>query len=130
VRTGLPEGQREFEPPEGKQCPAVLPSASLDALTARQVVDAFIAAGLPATDPRDNSGGICKSVGCAQLITTDDVSVYQFPDAQAASRWADGLGDSGYMKGLIVLRYNLGGSNPTDPADIPRYQSVLDGLVG
>jgi hypothetical protein len=31
---------------------------------------------------------------------------------------------------LIVLRYNLGGSNPTDPADIPRYQSVLDGLVG
>ena len=129
ARTGLAAGQLEFEPVAGSQCPVVLPSAVPDALTAEQVVDAFTAAGLPATDPRDNSGN-CKQVGCVQLITTDDVSAYQFPDPESASKWATGLGESSYMKGLIVLRFNLGGSDPTDPAAIPQYQSVLDGLAG
>lgn len=130
ARTGLPEGTREFEPVKGAaKCPPdPLPAAAADAITAQQVVNAFIAAGLPAPDPRDNSANVCDSAGCAQLITTDDVSVYQFADMEAATKWATGIG--GYQRELIVLRFNEGGSDPVDPADIPQYQAVLDGLVG
>ncbi|ADT97878.1 hypothetical protein Mspyr1_11960 [Mycolicibacterium gilvum Spyr1] len=136
ARTGLDDGERKFEPRTGVKCPPdPLPEATPGAVTARKVVDAFIASGLPATDPRDNTNNICDSVKCVQLITTDDVSVYQFADEQPASRWAAGLSGTGvaddmYKRGLIVLRYNLGGSNPTDAAAIPQYQAVLDGLVG
>ncbi|MBX7431128.1 hypothetical protein JDV09_03235 [Mycobacterium sp. Y57] len=142
ARLGLADGAREFKPLTGVKCPTdppgPLPQAAPGAVTAQQVVDAFIAAGLPATDPRDNTNNMCDSVSvpCVQLITTDDVSVYQFADEEPASKWAGGLSgtavaDGGmYKRGLIVLRYNLGGSNPTDPAAIPQYQAVLDALVG
>ncbi|MDA0250712.1 MAG: hypothetical protein O3A42_07115 [Actinobacteria bacterium] len=125
--TGLPAGERSFKAVDGAQCPVALPGGGSETLTAGQVIDAFVAAGLPANAPRDNSGR-CQSIGCVRLITTDDVSVYQFPDPASASKWADGLADSGYLSGLIVLRFNVGGSSPTDPAAVPRYEAVLDGL--
>lgn len=129
ARTGLGEGQLEFKVVAGATCPVTLPSAAEGAVSAGRVIDAFAAAGLPVNAPRDNSGK-CQSLGCSTLITTDDVSVYEFPDAASAGKWADALADSGYRSGLIVLRFNLGGSDRTDPADIPKYRDVLAGLGG
>lgn len=129
ARTGLDEGKVDFEIVDGAQCPVILPSAAGGAVSAGQVIDAFAAAGLPVNAPRDNSGK-CQSLGCSTLITTDDVSVYQFPDAESAGKWADALADSGYRSGSIVLRFNIGGSDPTDPAAIPEYRDVLAGLGG
>jgi hypothetical protein len=34
-----------------------------------------------------------------------------------------------YVNGTILLAFHEGGSNPTDPALIPQYQAVLDGLM-
>lgn len=131
ARTGLDEGGREVSLVEGSKCPPdQLPTGAPSAVSAQRVVDAIIAAGLPAADPRDNSnGGVCDSVQCVQLITTNDVSVYQFADPDAADKWATGLADSGYRNGLIVMRFNLNGSHPTDPAAIPQYKTILDGLM-
>ena len=106
------------------------PTTSADSVTAEDVFWAIRGAGLPATDPRDNSQTMCGNVGCVQLMTTDDVSIYQFPDPDSAARWASGFDSSGYRNGTVVLLFNEGGSNPTDVADIPRYKDILDGLMG
>ncbi|OBG21540.1 hypothetical protein A5768_25890 [Mycolicibacterium fortuitum] len=129
ARTGLKEGQHEVTLVDGAKCPPdPLPTAAAPtALTAQQVVDAISAAGLPVVDPRDNSERICQNAGCVQLITTDYFSVYQFPDAESAGKWAS-LYPLGYLKGTIFLRYTQGGSLATDPVLIPQYNAVLDGL--
>jgi hypothetical protein len=130
ARTGLDDGAREVSLVEGNKCPPdPLPIGSPEAVTAQQVVDAVIAAGLPATDPRDNSASNCGSSGCVQLITTDDFSTYQFPDPASAQKWGASFADSGYVNGTIFLRFNRGGSDPTDPAAIPQYKAVLDSLM-
>lgn len=129
ARTGLTEGTSEITPVTDAQCPAEVAAASdPSAVTAQQVIDAVIAAGLPATDPRDNSSRMCKDAGCVQLVTTDDFSAYQFPDTASAQKWA-AVFPSGYLNGTIFLRYTEGGSNPTDSALIPQYNAILDGLV-
>lgn len=128
ARTGLDEGQYEVALVDGAKCPPdPLPTAAAAALTAQQVVDAISAAGLPVVDPRDNSTRICQSAGCVQLVTTDFFSVYQFPGVDSAAKWAS-IYPSGHLKGTIFLRYSEGGSHPTDPALIPRYNAVLDGM--
>lgn len=129
ARTGLEEGTSQITPVPDAQCPAeVVAPADPAAVTAQQVVDAVVAAGLPATDPRDNSSRICKDAGCVQLITTDDFSAYQFPDVATADKWA-AVYPLGYRSGTIFLRYTEGGSKPTDRALIPQYNAVLDGLL-
>ncbi|BBX30541.1 hypothetical protein [Mycolicibacterium alvei] len=128
ARTGLDEAQHEVALVDGGKCPPdPLPTAAPAALTAQQVVDAISAAGLPVVDPRDNSSRICQKAGCVQLVTTDYFSVYQFPDVDSAAKWAS-IYPSGYLKGTVFLRYTEGGSHPTDPALIPRYNAVLDGM--
>ncbi|MGU3654095.1 DUF2510 domain-containing protein [Mycolicibacterium sp. A43C] len=128
ARTGLDDGDKEIKAINGAQCPLKLAQALAGALSAQQVLDAILAAGLPATDPRDNSAnGACQDNGCVQLITTDDFSIYQFVDALSAQKWADAF-SGGYLNGLIFLRYNDSGSHPTDPAMIPEYNRVLDNL--
>lgn len=131
ARTGLNDGEKEIKAINGAQCPLKLAQAPAGALSAEEVVDAIVGAGLPAADPRDNSAnGICQDIGCVQLITTDDFSVYQFADAASAHKWAGGFSDSGYLNGLIFMRYNSSGSHPTDPAMIPEYNRILDQLQG
>jgi hypothetical protein len=43
-------------------------------------------------------------------------------------RWAS-VYPWGYVNGTILLAFHEGGSNQTDPALIPQYQAVLDGLM-
>lgn len=130
ARTGLRDGEHVLRVIEGKKCPPdPLPAAAPGAVTAQQVVDAIVAAGLPVREPRDNSGGMCQDAGCSQLITTDDFSVYQFPDVESATKWAS-IFPLKYQNQTIVMRYTQGGSEPTDPTLIPQYNAVVDGLMG
>lgn len=129
VRTGLESGQYELTPVAGAKCPPdALPAASTGP-SAEKVVDAFSAAGLPVRNPRDNSNSNCQDLRCAQLITTDDVSVYQFADRAAADRMTEGMrafdADGAYQNGLIVLKFWH-----QDPDQNARYRHVLDKLVG
>ncbi len=56
---------------------------------------------------------MCESMSCAQLITTDAVSVYSFTDLDAAKRMADGFGEGAHQEQGIVLQY-LGARTPED----------------
>ena len=96
---------------------------------AAEVVEAFRAARLPVPNPRDNSAKTsCTDIGCAQLVTTDAVSVYVFADESSATRWAEALGpDGGHREGLVVLNYTTA---RTPAADQPRYEQVLRSLSG
>lgn len=124
ARTGLDDGAREVTMVEDRKCPPdPLSTASAGAVTARQVVDAIIAAGLSARKPRDNSESNCRDLGCVQLITTEDVSVYQFPDAGPAARMASTSLVTAYQNGPIVLVFH-----DAETPD-PRYRSVLDQLM-
>jgi hypothetical protein len=70
------------------------------------VVDAFKAAGLPVPDLRDRSrdcGPDGVGLGCAQLIATDAVSVYVFPDEASATNQTAMWGTDAYRKGAVVL---------------------------
>lgn len=129
--TGLDAGTYEFEALQSRQpCPAQLPAAPVNTVTAQRVVDEFIARGLPAGDPRDNTGRSCGDPQCVQLVTTDDVSVYQFADAERAEYWANAVFPVHYRNGAIVLRFTQGGSHPTPEWAIPQYQAALDAVAG
>ncbi|WP_397545617.1 hypothetical protein [Saccharopolyspora rosea] len=74
--------------------------------TAQQVVEQFERDGLPVPNPRDNTEQNCPQLGCAQLMTTDAVSVLSFADEAAAGGFAGKLGESAHQEGTIVLRYD------------------------
>ncbi|MEC3977894.1 hypothetical protein [Amycolatopsis sp. H20-H5] len=102
------------------------PSAVAAGLTAQQVVDGFAAAGLRAPKPRDNSKN-CAQLGCAQMITTDAITVVSFPDETSAARYAAAAADSTHRQGRVVLSYT-GARTPA--ADRPKYEKELAKLGG
>lgn len=105
--------------------PFVRPTKETSAPAARKVVDAFKAAGLKVPDPRDRSrdcGPNGTGVGCAQLMVTDAVSVYVFPDEASATNQTDVWGAKAYRAGAVVLNY-LG--TRTSAAEQQRYNDVL-----
>ncbi|WP_158566530.1 hypothetical protein, partial [Micromonospora craterilacus] len=120
---GTAPRRRPADPP-----PVVLPPRQADAPSARQVVAAFRAAGLKATNPRDRSvecGPDGLGLGCSELVVTDGVAVYVFPDESSAGDIAEVWNESAYRSGTVVLNYL---DAPTPRADRPRYEKVLAGL--
>ena len=132
AQTGLSKGGSEFEAlPDRKPCPPQLPSAAPAAASASDVVDAFVTAGLPATNRADRtiSSG-CESLQCVQMVAVDEVSVYQFADRAQAERYATAFGaDKVYVNGPIAIRYKRDGKNPIGEALIPQYNAVLDQVM-
>lgn len=60
----------------------------------------------PTPNPRDNTGFCAGDGGCVQLITTDAVSIYQWPDEATAVRHANGReGGAVDRVGPFVLSY-------------------------
>ncbi|WCN82898.1 hypothetical protein [Micromonospora sp. LH3U1] len=118
-----PTERRPASPP-----PVVLPQRPAGAPGAQQVVNAFKAAGLKVPHPKDRSvdcGPDGLGLGCSELIATDAVTVYVFPDETSASDIAETWGGQSYRRGAVVLNY-LGAK--TSAADRPRYEKVLNGL--
>lgn len=95
-------------------------------MSVAQVLDAFRHAKLPVRKPRDNSDN-CESLqlGCIQLTTTDDVSVYSFATVDEAKALAAASGTEAYSSGNVVLSY---GAARTSAALRPRCQKILNSL--
>ncbi|MEU4568560.1 hypothetical protein [Micromonospora sp. NPDC023956] len=116
------------EPGRSSTPPFVMPTRSAGAPGARQVVDAFRAAKLPVSGVRDRSvdcGPDGAGLGCAELLVTDAVSVYVFPDEANAVNRADMWGADAYRKGTVVLGY-LG--TTTSAEQRKRYNAALAAL--
>ncbi|WBB81831.1 hypothetical protein O7606_10995 [Micromonospora sp. WMMD882] len=116
------------EPGRASTPPFVMPTRSAGAPSARQVVDAFRAAKLPVPNLRDRSvdcGPDGAGLGCAELLVTDAVSVYVFPDEASATNRTDMWGDDAYRDGTVVLSYL---DTSTSAAQRKRYDAVLAGL--
>ena len=73
-------------------------------LNAWVVLGAFSDANLPVPNPRNNSAG-CAELGCTQLVTTDAVSIYVWPDLASAKHAASVWGEGGHQEGLVLLSY-------------------------
>jgi hypothetical protein len=95
-------------------------------LTAVLVVNGFKAANLPVRNERDNSKN-CESqgLGCIELTTSDDLSIYTFYDRAAQEAMAASFGEDAYSSGNVVLQY-AGARTPA--AMRPKYEKVLDTL--
>ncbi|MFG1778340.1 hypothetical protein ACGFIG_18145 [Micromonospora sp. NPDC049048] len=108
--------------------PVKLPVRPTGTPGARQVVDAFKAAGLKAPNPRDRSvecGPDGLGLGCSELIATDAVTVYVFPDETSASDIAEIWGGQSFRRGTVVLNYL---EAKTPKADRAGYEKVLTSL--
>ncbi|CCH16689.1 hypothetical protein MILUP08_41605 [Micromonospora lupini str. Lupac 08] len=106
----------------------VLPPRPPGAPGARQVVDAFRVAGLRVTHPKDRSvdcGPDGLGLGCSEIVATDGVTVYVFPDETSAGDIAETWGGQSYRRGAVVLNY-LEAKTPA--ADRPRYEKALNSL--
>jgi hypothetical protein len=82
--------------------------ASAKGLTATQIVEQ-LGTLYPTPNPTDNTGACAAradstSAGCVQLVTTDSVSVYQWPDESTARRFCPSFGKCDVV-GAYVLSY-------------------------
>ncbi|MCW3841014.1 hypothetical protein ONA70_12980 [Micromonospora yasonensis] len=123
-------GRPKARPTESPSTPPfTMPTKPAGTPSARKVVDAFKAAGLAVPNIRDRStdcGPDGLGIGCAQLIATDAVSVYVFPDEASASNQTEVWGTDSYRKGAVVLNY-LG--TKTSATERKRYDGVLAKLA-
>ncbi|WP_141714846.1 hypothetical protein [Micromonospora mirobrigensis] len=123
-----PSAERTTERRPSSEPKVVLPPRPTDAPAARKVVDAFRAAGLPAANVRNKSvdcGPDGLGLGCSEVVATDAVAVYVFPDRTSASDMADTWGAEAYHKDDVVLNY-IGTGTPA--AQRKKYDAVLDKL--
>ncbi|MEU4469890.1 hypothetical protein [Micromonospora sp. NPDC023888] len=121
-----PQGPTQHRP--ASPPPVVLPQRPVGAPGAKQIVEAFRAAGLKVPHPKDRSvdcGPDGLGLGCSELIATDAVTVYVFPDETSAGDIAETWGGQSYRRGAVVLNY-LEAKTPA--VDRPRYERVLNGL--
>ncbi|MEU8211315.1 hypothetical protein AB0B85_19215 [Micromonospora sp. NPDC049044] len=121
-----PQGPTQHRP--ASPPPVVLPQRPVGAPGAQQIVEAFKAAGLKVAHPKDRSvdcGPDGLGLGCSELIATDAVTVYVFPDETSAGDIAETWAGQSYRRGAVVLNY-LEAKTPA--ANRPRYEQVLNGL--
>ncbi|MER7456047.1 hypothetical protein [Micromonospora sp. NPDC126480] len=119
-------GSTERRPTAKPKAP--LPSRSKGAPAAREVVAAFKAAGLKVTNAKDRSvdcGPDGLGLGCSELIATDGVTVYVFPDEVAAQEIAETWSGQSFQRGAVVLNY-LDAKTPA--AQRPKYEKALTEL--
>lgn len=103
AQTGLKPKEVDYEYKYKKEDHAPLPEGQ-NKIGANKVLKAFESAGLAVPEARDNSQN-CGDLKCVKLVTTEAVSIYEWPDEAAAKNaFSKGLGD--YQKGHIVIRFN------------------------
>lgn len=89
--------------------------------TADDILKAFQDAGLSTTEPRDNSHN-CVKLECTKLITTEDVSIYEWPSVEKAQEVsAKKFGDA--QAGTIIIRMN------DKSLDIQKYVDAMNNVV-
>ncbi|ROO87649.1 hypothetical protein EDD29_5273 [Actinocorallia herbida] len=120
--------------------PSAAPSQGLDegvaatrpagALSADEVVQGLQAAGYRLRDARDDTAQNCPDLGCLQLITTEDLSVYEFPTAPAARNFHGKWGEPSALYGRYVLSWVAVRSNARPDAGEQRgFVAVVRDIV-
>lgn len=94
-------------------------------LTTAIVLEGFAKAKLPARNQRDNSKNCESGLGCIQMVTTDDVTIYTFADPSAQQAIAAAFGEDAFSSGNVVLQY---AAAHTPVTMRPKYERVLAGL--
>lgn len=95
---------------------------SNESYNAQDILKAFQNAGLPTTDSRDNSHN-CIKLECTTLITTEDVSIYEWPSVEKAKQIQDEYSFGSAQVGSIIIRMN------NKSLDVQKYIDVLNGVV-
>ncbi|WP_344248291.1 hypothetical protein, partial [Actinocorallia libanotica] len=72
-----------------------------EGLSAQAVVDA-LGERFKLPNPRENTG-FCERSGCVQMVTTDPVTIVQFPGPGKAKAYAKGIGGPSVAVGPIVV---------------------------
>ena len=113
------------EAPVGEPSAAASPgspdsSQTREKFTASDAIEAIRDAGLELGDERDNTDGNGPSIGCVAVITTDYVSVYEWPTADDAQEYLTlGAGREHVQFARVVL--HLGGDSDFWPFDTEPY---------
>lgn len=95
--------------------------ASLNGLSASQVIDDFRKARLPALNPQEITSVKCLKLNCVQAISTDTVTVFKFPATGLAQRYI-GSRSGVYQIEDLVLEFA-----PTVPDDVKQsYERVVE----
>lgn len=95
---------------------------SIEKYDAQNVLKAFQEAGLPTTDSRDNSHN-CVKLECTTLITTEDVSIYEWPSVEKAAQIQNDYTFGDAQVGTIIIRMN------NKELDAQPYINVLNKVV-
>lgn len=88
---------------------------------ADDVLKAFQNAGLSTPEPRDNSHN-CVDLGCTKVITTEAVSIYEWPSEEKAKE-VFGKKFGTYQVGTIIIRMN------DSSLDATTYNKAVDSIV-
>ena len=93
----------------------------LNGVSASQLMDSIVKAGLPAPNQRDVTSLKCPKLQCLQAIDTDTVSVLKFPGTGKAELYAAAISNV-YQVEDVVLTFA-----PTVTGDLKRqYESVVN----
>ena len=93
----------------------------LNGVSASQLMDAIVKAGLPAPNQRDVTSVKCPKLQCLQAIDTDTVSVLKFPGTGKAELYAAAISNV-YQVEDVVLTFA-----PTITGDLKQqYESVVN----
>lgn len=92
-------------------------------MTAREAVDEFTAAGLPAPNPRDVTDAECD-IGCEEAVATDVVTVFRWADPTQAAAHSDGLKQPAYSLNEFVIAFP-----PDSEVDDAAYAEALQAAV-
>ena len=93
----------------------------LNGVSASQLVDSIVKAGLPAANQHDVTSVKCPKLQCLQAIDTDTVSVLKFPGTGKAELYAAAISNV-YQVEDVVLTFA-----PTVTGDLKQqYESVVN----
>jgi hypothetical protein len=95
--------------------------ASLNRVSASQLVDDFRKARLPAQNPHDITAQECPKEHCLQGVSTDTVSVFKFPNTGLAQRYIGSRPNVFQVEDLVLT------FAPKLPADLKqRYEREVE----
>jgi hypothetical protein len=107
-------------PSADSSSPSAGGAASLNRVSAQQVIGAIDKAGLPALNPHDVTAEQCPNLQCKQAVSTDTVSVYKFPITGLAQKYAGSISNDYQVEDLVVV------FAPSVSADLKQdYEAVV-----
>jgi len=89
------------EPTTPNTAPVQVP-AQLNGVSAAQLMDAIVKAGLPAPNRRDTTAVKCPKLQCVQSVESDTVSVLKFPGTGRAQLYAAAISNVYQVEDVVL----------------------------